>query len=254
MLPTMSIVTIAFNDLKGLRKTRKSVETQTSVGVKHIIVDGGSQDGTLEFLKSLHGVDWSSESDKGRYDAMNRGISRADTDLIWLMHAGDTFGDEFSVAKVVRSYSEERWSWALGFSRITNSDGEMIGYSGSVPFDIRRFALGGKTIPHQAAIFERRLYEDMGGYNEEFGLAADQLYMLRLAKRSPPQVIGEFLCNFNSGGAGSTRGIRPHFADMSRARRLASYSVTGSYLVDWAISKGMLLGILIKDRIPDLLT
>jgi glycosyltransferase involved in cell wall biosynthesis len=237
--PTISVITISYNDLAGLKRTRSSVVSQRNAQITHIIVDGGSTDGSKAFLLTLNQVDWSSCSDNGRYDAMNRGIARAKTDLVWLMHAGDTFGDNYSVEKVLRSYSNERWSWAYGFSRIMDARGNMIGFGGFAPFDIRRFALGGRVVPHQAAIFETLLHQQIGGYNEEFGLAADQLYILKAAKLEPPFVIGEFLCNFDGQGVGSTRGTWPHYADMSRSRKLAGVTVSGSQLVDRLLSLGL---------------
>lgn len=241
MEPTISVITIAFNDVVGLKRTRSSVLDQKGVDIHHIIVDGGSTDGTLAFLSTLDDIDWSSCPDKGRYDAMNRGISRANTDLIWLMHAGDTFADAYSVEKVLRSYAQKKWPWAYGFSRIMDVNGTMIGFGGFAPFNIRRLALGSVVIPHQATIFQRRLHQQIGGYDEEFGLAADQLYMLKLAKLEAPYVIGDFLCNFDGQGAGSIRGKWPHLADMNRSRKLAGVSVTGSYLIDRILSLGFFL-------------
>jgi glycosyltransferase involved in cell wall biosynthesis len=222
------------------------VESQQSVNIDHIIVDGASTDGTVDFLRGLDGVDWSSEKDNGRYDAMNRGISRASTDLVWLMHAGDTFGDSSSVAKVLESYSAERWPWAYGFSRVMDAGGEMVGYFGFSPFDIRALALGSNVVSHQAAIFERRLHDEIGRYDEDFGLAADQLYMLKLAMRFPPRVLGEFLNNFDSGGVGSHRRVGEHIRDMRRARKLVGYSATGSYTVDSMVSMGMIVWKIVK--------
>lgn len=253
MQPTISVITISFNDVVGLRRTRESVTSQKGARIEHIIVDGGSTDGTKSLLSTLVGVDWTSCPDNGRYDAMNRGIARAKTDLIWLMHAGDTFGDDYTVQKVIRSYVQEEWSWAYGFCRIMDPSGVMIGFGGFAPFDIRRFALGESVIPHQAAIFERQLHQQVGGYDEKFGLAADQLYMLKLAKLRSPYVIGEFLCNFDGNGAGSVRGKWPHFADMNRSRKLASVTVSGSSLIDRILSLGLFLATAVKARAKKLL-
>lgn len=254
MQPTISVITISFNDIAGLRRTRNSVVAQKDVKISHIIVDGGSTDGTKDFLSTLGTVDWSSSQDNGRYDAMNRGIARASTDLIWLMHAGDTFGDDHSVDKVLRSYAQEEWSWAYGFLRVMGIDGKLTGIGGFAPFDIHRLALGDRVVPHQAAIFERRLHQQVGGYDEEFGLAADQLYMLKVAMLEQPFVIGEFLCDFDGQGAGSTRDTRSHFVDMNRARKLAGLSVSGNYLVDRAASLGIFLAAAVRSRAKRLIT
>jgi putative colanic acid biosynthesis glycosyltransferase len=92
--PFFSIVTVTRNDRDGLRRTRESVVRQSYSDWEHIIVDGDSQDGTAEFLRSLgtvEGLRWLSEPDRGIYDAMNKGISLCQGRYILFMNAGDIF-------------------------------------------------------------------------------------------------------------------------------------------------------------------
>jgi hypothetical protein len=89
-----------------------------------------------------------------------------------------------------------------------------------VPFRFRRFALGALVIPHQAACFRRDFFFKLGGYDVDFGLAADQLFMLRAALSEPPVTLPDFLCDFDLSGAGSGRTPLKHFQDATRARRL----------------------------------
>ena len=91
--PRVSIVTIAFNNLAGLKKTAKSVLGQSCKDFEWIVIDGGSSDGSREFLSSLERQPdyWVSEPDNGIYDAMNKGIRVAKGGYVLAMNAGDVF-------------------------------------------------------------------------------------------------------------------------------------------------------------------
>ena len=91
--PPVSIVTIAYNNLAGLKKTAKSVLGQSCSRFEWIVIDGGSTDGSKEFLASLERQPdhWVSEPDDGLYDAMNKGIRAAKGGYVIAMNAGDTF-------------------------------------------------------------------------------------------------------------------------------------------------------------------
>lgn len=246
----ISVVTISFNDLAGLRKTRASLESQIlhdGLSVEHIVVDGGSSDGTVEFLSGKSGIHWISEPDRGRYDAMNKGLARAVGDFVWLMHAGDTFGGDASLVTAARAMESSPTGWGYGLAR--KVDGEScVGIFGNVPFDLRRFALGGRPIPHQATIVSRSVLDNVGDYDLSHGLAADQLYLLKCALVSEPVVIAEFLCNFDVTGAGSTRPAHLHYVDMRRAANRCHYSPTGKRLLDLAISFALQTLAVVKRR------
>jgi glycosyltransferase involved in cell wall biosynthesis len=82
----LSIVTISYNDLEGLKKTVDSLQCQeTRADVEQIIIDGGSHDGTKEYLgkNSKLFSYWHSKPDKGIYDAMNIGLSHAGGEYVW---------------------------------------------------------------------------------------------------------------------------------------------------------------------------
>ena len=92
----ISIITITYNNLNGLKQTIKNIYSQTNSNFQHIIIDGNSNDGTKDYLKSLQleNLIMVSEKDKGIYDAMNKGIKLAQGKWIIFMNAGDTFSGE----------------------------------------------------------------------------------------------------------------------------------------------------------------
>ena len=103
----LSIITINRNNAEGLKKTLESVASQTCRDFEHIIIDGASTDDSVEIIKdyvaSLAGKNvsyWVSEPDSGIYDAMNKGIEKANGEWINFMNSGDTFFNSEVLKKV----------------------------------------------------------------------------------------------------------------------------------------------------------
>lgn len=91
--PLVTIITVVYNGEKYLEQAIQSIVKQTYENIEYIIVDGGSQDNTLEIIKKYdHEITaWSSEPDKGIYDAMNKGLSRASGDIVAFLNADDWY-------------------------------------------------------------------------------------------------------------------------------------------------------------------
>lgn len=89
----LTVITITYNDLAGLIRTCNSIEAQTYKNFEHIVIDGGSSDGTNEYLNSrtttLSRYDFISEPDNGIYNAMNKGIKLSSGEWIIFINAGD---------------------------------------------------------------------------------------------------------------------------------------------------------------------
>lgn len=232
----VSVITIARNDLFGVQRTVASVAEQDWPNVEHIVVDADSTDGTRDYLASLgDSLVWVSEPDSGRYDGMNKGVSLSSGEYLWFMHSSDTFGGVDSISIAMCALERTGRQWGYGLSRIGGRLG-CIGVGGTIPFNFGRFMLGGRIIPHQATVVSRRIHTEVGGYDEGFGIGADQYYLMALAALAQPEAIPEFLCDFDAAGAGSTRSMWSHYRDMGRARRMLGVSPTGSVMVDSAWS------------------
>jgi glycosyltransferase involved in cell wall biosynthesis len=100
--PVVSVITAVYNDKANLESTIRSVLNQTYKGIEYIIIDGGSTDGTLDIIRKHEDriAYWVSESDRGVYDAMNKGADLASGEWINFMNAGDRFFDGETVGKV----------------------------------------------------------------------------------------------------------------------------------------------------------
>lgn len=106
MNPKITIVTVCYNTVNIIEETIQSVLEQNYPNIEYIIIDGGSKDGTLDIIKKYesHITKFISESDKGIYDAMNKGIALSTGEWINFMNAGDVFANE-SVIKDVFSHT-----------------------------------------------------------------------------------------------------------------------------------------------------
>jgi len=226
--PTVSVITISMHDLDGLKRTVDSVRAQRYGGrIEHIVIDGGSGDDVVEYLSGCEPAFtyWQSEPDGGRYDAMNQGIAHASGDLLWFMHSSDRFSDPDAVADVVEAISgcrPARDVWGYGMANLVfgpgGPDGRSLGIPpwGPIPFSIRKFLTGRLVVPHQAAFFGSSLVSELGGYNLDLGVFADQEFMYRAALLREPITIRRVVCDFDMSGVGTTRPITEHFRDVRR--------------------------------------
>jgi glycosyltransferase involved in cell wall biosynthesis len=209
--PLISVITITLNDLDGLIYTVKSVESQTYQRYEHIVVDGLSDDGTVEFCatteKRRTNFSFTSEKDRGIFDAMNKGAGMAHGDLLVFVNANDGLTDPSVLEFVAQKWSESEWQWGYGALRFTDSN--RIAVSGTVqaPFSRRKFQLGRQFVPHPASYVDRKFFLENGAFDESFGTAADQEFFMRVCEKSPPAVWIRFLADFMVGGIHSTESI-----------------------------------------------
>jgi len=239
-VPRFSIVTIAYNNLEGLRRTTRTVESQLEGNYEHIIVDGGSSDGTLEWLKGLSQDPrraWISEADSGMYDAMNKGLRGARGKLIVMLNSGDGFSDEQTLGRVWQDYELHRWTWAYGAVRMTDAEGRPRRAYTFDPFNRTRFVMGLSWIPHCTVFMERGLCEHLDSYRVDLGTFADQEFLMRALQRQEPRVITWFLCDFEIGGISMTTGPRKRELDWHRMRAASGHLWHGSAIADRLISE-----------------
>jgi glycosyltransferase involved in cell wall biosynthesis len=239
--PLFSIVTITWQNKDGLLETVESVKSQTFRDFEHVIIDGGSTDGSAEWLAANSDSQWVSEPDRGRFDAMNKGSRLSRGEYLWFMNAGDLFGDPDVLARVASAIEREGHpEWLYGMARVVGPDESLLGVIAPVPFNMFSIAILGRSLPHQASAFKRDFFWRLGGY-EDGGVAYDQLFMLRAADASPPLVLADFLCNFDFTGVSSGRGFWGIRWDRYKMRRQSGITVTRSRALDNGFAFGYAL-------------
>lgn len=232
--PVVSVITISFHDLDGLKRTVGSVRAQRYGGrIEHIVIDGGSGDDVVEYLSALEPAlsYWQSEPDGGRYDAMNQGIRHASGDLLCFMNSADCFSDADAVAHFVDAITRQgsaRDAWGYGLQQLIGPDGRSFGNLRSpMPFSYHKFLALGMPTPHQAAFFGSSLVNKLGGYDADFGLGADQLFMFRAALLRKPITIQRVISDCDVTGASAVVPLRQHFRDRRKMSELHDYYLLG---------------------------
>src|SRR3954468_13392768 len=125
-LPTLTIITPCLNAAATLPATLDSVRAQRFPGLEHIVVDGGSTDGTLDILRAADGVRWISEPDRGLAHALNKGIAMAGGDVIGELNADDVY-EPGALAAVADAFAARPDAmWLTGYCRIIDGDGREI--------------------------------------------------------------------------------------------------------------------------------
>jgi glycosyltransferase involved in cell wall biosynthesis len=182
-LPRISIVTPSFNSAATIRETIQSVVEQDYPRWEHVVVDGGSTDGTVELLKSYPHLKWTSEKDEGHYHAMNKGIVRAEGDVILILNADDVLrpGTLRKVAEAFREHPD--WDALFGDVVFVDASGRKIYQREEARYDYKILLYGVDYICHQALFVRRKIYERLGGYrHKEFLNSADYEFKLRLGR------------------------------------------------------------------------
>ncbi len=245
--PLISVITITLNDLAGLAYTVNSVEVQSYANYEHIVVDGLSIDGTAEFCaateKRRTNFSYTSEKDRGIYDAMNKGARMAGGDLLVFINSSDGLTDPSVLGFVAEQWSDsEYWQWGYGALRFT--DANRVPFSGTVqaPFSRRKFQLGRQYIPHPASYVARDFFLEQGGYDESFGTAADQEFFMRVCQTHPPAVWVRFLADFMVGGAHSDESIWHIEALWHQMRVKNRVAIANSQRIDRAVSVALASG------------
>ena len=191
----LSIITINYNNAEGLLKTLPSVASQTYSNIEHIIVDAASSDGSVDVIKeyantSKHTVIWSSESDKGIYDGMNKGVKHATGDYVWVLNSGDCAATPDVVEKMMTILKAEKIDLLQGnIVRVYENKKEyaplpvkQIKDEKPRPIDVSMLTFYSSTIPQDAAFVRRDLFEKYGYFDDKLKICADwKLYLNMIA-------------------------------------------------------------------------
>ena len=179
----VSIITICYNRKAIISKTIKSVLSQDYSNIEYIIVDGNSNDGTTETIKTFSDKIscFITEPDKGMYDAINKGIKVAKGDIIGLMHSDDEFYDLTVVSQIVAAFQNNpNTQGVYGDGIYVSNDVEeriirdRIGGS----FSLKKVQSGWLPL-HPTVYLKRTVMEKYGFYNLDFKIASDTEFLLR---------------------------------------------------------------------------
>ena len=180
--PKLSVITVVYNDVKGIERTMLSVLNQTYPNIEYIPIDGLSTDGTLDIIKKYTDrIKLTSEKDAGIYDAMNKGLAIATGDYVLFMNSGDEIYAPDPVTKVFATANEADIYY--GETEMINDRGESLGqrrHKTPDSFTLKSFKYG-MSISHQAIYIRRSLTEP---FDRKYSLSADIDWILNAAKKA----------------------------------------------------------------------
>jgi glycosyltransferase involved in cell wall biosynthesis len=184
--PKLSIITVCFNSVDTIADTIDSVAEQNYPNVEHIVVDGGSTDGTRELISASPSVShYLFEPDKGIYDAMNKGISLASGEIIGTLNADDFYSSQHILTDIANLFHDpgvDACYADLVYVSQTNTD-NIVRYWTSRPFQSGMFRRG--WMPAHPTFFCRRsLYERLGKFDLNYSIAADVELLFRFMEKS----------------------------------------------------------------------
>ena len=236
----LSIITINLNNAKGLWKTIESVAMQTSRNFEHIIIDGGSTDGSVEIIKSFTSIPsgkyvskktnneytadcephslsqiayWISEPDTGIFNAMNKGIHIAEGEYLHFLNSGDWLVDDRVVETMLKELDSNlslikghRLSPEIFIGNVINvrPDGRRRYYKNNEEVSLLTFYRG--TLQHTSAYIKKSLFDKYGLYDENLKIVSDWKWYLKVSglNKANLQFTKTYVTCFDTSGISST--------------------------------------------------
>jgi glycosyltransferase involved in cell wall biosynthesis len=177
--PIVTIITVTYNLIKNERKDffiqmANSVKNQTYKNIEHLVIDGGSNDGTVDLIKKL-GLKYISEKDSGIYDAMNKGGKLAKGDYITFLNSDDFFNDNTGIERSVK-HIKKGYDFSFAPLYCINE-----GKPGGLLTKIKiRHLLSRMPLPHPGLLVKTSIFKKLGGFDSSFKLAADYDFVMKL--------------------------------------------------------------------------
>ena len=200
-LPLVTIITITYNLISANRRdtflqTVESVKSQSYPNIEHIIIDGASGDGTLDLIKSS-GLTYYSEKDSGIYDALNKGIARANGKYICFLHSDDYFNNKDAVRLSVESLEKTGADFSYATANVLDADDKVKA--------ITKPNIGNAfcRMPfcHQTMFTRTDTLRQYGGFDTKYKSAGDYDLILRLLLDKRKYVeVEDCIVDFRLGG------------------------------------------------------
>lgn len=209
----VSIITTVFNNRDTIESAVQSVLGQNYPNIEYIIVDGGSNDGTIDIINKYKDrvAKFISEKDKGIYDGMNKGIRLASGDIIGILNSDDFYYDNNVISNVVKEFEIKNVDSVFADLVYINGNQKIVRYYSSSNFNPKKFAYGWMPA-HPTFFIKRKIYEKYGLFKTDYEIASDYELLVRLLARYriSYSYIPKVLVKMRTGGL-STRTLKSNW-------------------------------------------
>ena len=173
MKPFLSIITVNYNNSIGLERTIQSIIPQTFKDFEYLVIDGASNDGSLEVIKkNKTAIHFSiSEPDTGIYNAMNKGIKAAKGEYLLFLNSDDVLNGTTALADFI---GHKNFGGDIIYGDYQFENGEKIFPDQLTPLFFVRTSL-----PHQSTLYKRNVFDTMGFYDEHYTIVADRAFYIK---------------------------------------------------------------------------
>ena len=216
--PLITIITAVFNGEKYLEESILSLHKQLYGNYEHIIIDGGSTDGTIDIIKKYEDkIDyWCTEKDKGIYDAFNKGMKLASGEYLGFLNSDDIYSDH--ALKILTKYIERYPEKDFFFGAVKKHWGILYGYK---PYKIH-WSWGFYSSHSTGFFIKTESAKKVGFYNIKYKYSADYDYFFRMIVKKKLKGIGtkkdEIFGTFRRGGFSSKVDFISHFFEEIKIR------------------------------------
>lgn len=207
----LTIITINYNNAEGLRRTMQSVLAQTQKEFQYIVVDGASTDGSVDVIRQLavkfgDRIQWISESDRGIYNAMNKGIELAAGEYLQFLNSGDCLASDAVVEQMFEALKIAKEPSILYGNMLKDRDGIIIRDKSFArePITFLDFYRG--TLNHSSAYIQKELFVRYGKYDESLRIVSDWKWFLQaiILGEEKPVYTDLDVCIFDMSGISET--------------------------------------------------
>lgn len=192
--PKISIICCTLNSEVYLFQTLNSIKCQSFTDYEIIIVDGGSQDETLTIVEQFQIKKVFKNVSGGVSKAMNFGISRASGEIIAILHSDDYYYTENALQIVVDCFEAKKCNWLYANLVVLKKDGSFNFNKNS--FYSKEYLSHTFNIPHPTVFIKKKVYDEIGLFNEHYKFAMDYDLLLRVSRNYEPAQIQEYITVF----------------------------------------------------------
>ena len=190
--PLISIITPSFNQAAFIEETLQSVLTQDYPAIEYIVIDGGSDDGSVAIIERYADqlAYWVSEADKGQADAINKGFARATGKYVAWLNSDDVYLPGAISSAVAALEKNPEVAFVYGNDRSVDGDGKYLAKHEFEPYDVVDF-LAMRVISQPAVFMRKGAFDASDGLNLDFHFLLDHQLWIQLSRNAPVLYVNE---------------------------------------------------------------